>query len=209
MNIRDLTVKDYIDALSSDAPAPGGGSAGAMCGVQGAALTLMVINLTLGHERYTDYFNICRDAQQKMTAIRESFLDAADKDAEVFSAFSEAYKMPKATDEQKAARKEALAATAVDATKAPVEVMRMALDALGIIKKLVGNSNPKVASDLGVAAVNFLGCVQSEWLNVLINLSSITDVPVRNGLKNESEQLLQKAETLASRIFIKIEDSFK
>ena len=207
MNIREMEIEKYIDILSSDAPAPGGGSAGALCGAQGIALALMVANLTLGREKYQSCFDICNSAVRDGTVLQNEFLAAVDKDTEAFNVVSAAYKMPRQTDEQKRQRSEKIAQATIIATQAPLNVMRLAFKALQITETLVGNSNTNLVSDLGAAAVNLLACVKSEWLNVLINLGNIKDAALCEQLKSESVGLYTKSEALAGKIFSDVESA--
>ena len=107
MKLIDMQVKEYLDVLKSDAPAPGGGSVSALAGAQGVALFMMVADLTLGKEKYVDYQEVCREAKEKGAALYEELVASVDKDTEAFNLIAAAFKMPKKTDEEKAARKKA------------------------------------------------------------------------------------------------------
>ena len=70
MKLIDMQVKEYLDVLKSDAPAPGGGSVSALAGAQGAALFMMVADLTIGKEKYADWQEVCKAAQEKGSPLR-------------------------------------------------------------------------------------------------------------------------------------------
>ncbi len=201
MELTALTVKQYTELLGSDAPAPGGGSASALCGAQGAALTAMVARLTLGKAKYAEFEGLCQKAAEQAGALQSELLAAIDRDTAAFNKVSAAFKLPKETDEQKAARKNAIAEATLTATEVPFETMRLARRALDVCRTLVGKSNASAASDLGVAALNLLSCVRGAWLNVLINLGGVKDEAARARFQTEGERMEAEAAALADEIF--------
>ena len=111
MKLADLKVTEFVDLLASDAPAPGGGSAAALEGALGAALTAMVCELTTigkSKEKYAEYQEFVIASQKKATELKVRFVDVMDRDTEAFNVVSAAFGMPKATDEEKAARSAAI-----------------------------------------------------------------------------------------------------
>lgn len=107
--LSEMKINDYIDLLASDAPAPGGGSASALCGAQGAGLCAMVAALTLGKKKYEEHQELCRDVYEQARTLSERMCALIDEDTEAFNRVSAAFKLPKDTDEDKAARKTAIA----------------------------------------------------------------------------------------------------
>ena len=108
--LAELTTTEFVDLLASDAPAPGGGSAAALEGALGAALSAMVCGLTTvgkSKEKYADYQEFVIESQKKLTELKVAFVDVMDRDTEAFNVVSAAFGMPKATDEEKAARRAA------------------------------------------------------------------------------------------------------
>ena len=207
MELTAMTVNQYIEILGSDAPAPGGGSASALCGAQGAALTAMVAGLTLGRAKYAEFDELCRGAAAKAGELQVKLLAAIDNDTAAFNKVSAAFKLPKETDEQKAARKAAIADATLTATQVPFETMRLACEALEVCHSLVGKSNPNAASDLGVAALNLLSCVRGAWLNVLINLGGVKDEAERARFQSEGEQMEARAAAIAGEVYEAIKNS--
>ena len=207
MELTALAVSRYMEVLASDAPAPGGGSASALCGAQGAGLVAMVARLTVGRPRYAEYEDVCRQAADKADSLQQALLAAIDRDTEAFNQVSAAYKLPKETDAQKADRRAAIAAATLTATQVPFETMHVAFEALGVCGSIVGKSNPNAASDLGVAALNLLACVRGAWLNVLINLGGVADEAARTRFQTEGEKLEAAAAALADKIFGTVKNS--
>ena len=175
MKLIDMTVEQYSDLLGSSAPAPGGGSASALCGVQGAALIAMVAGLTIGKKKYALEQDLCVEVEKKATELKNKFILQVDKDSLAFELVSAALKLPKETDDEKSERKKAISAATLVATQVPFETMRMCLETLHLAKSLVGHSNANAASDLGVAALNLIAGIKGAWLNVLINLGGLSE----------------------------------
>ena len=175
MKLIDMQVKEYLKVLKSDAPAPGGGSVSALAGAQGVALFSMVADLTLGKEKYADDQEICRSAKERGASLYAELVESVDRDTEAFNLVSAAFKMPKETDEEKAARKQAIADGTLVATEVPFHTMELGYEGLMLAKSMIGRSNPNAASDLGVAILNRTGCIKGAWLNVKINLPGVKD----------------------------------
>ena len=184
------TVADYLKQLASAAPAPGGGAAAALSGAQGAALVTMVANLTIGNEKYKDYDLSCRTASAQTTALLQWFLTLMERDADAFSGYSTASRLPRGTDEQKAARTEAMQTALQACAEAPLETLRAASKGVALCKTLVGRSNPTVASDLFVAASLFRSCAESAAENVAVNLAYLKDQKLSDKLRDEAGKLL-------------------
>ena len=109
MKFEEMTVGAFIDELASNSPAPGGGSVAALCGSLASGLTAMVGNLTIGKEKYKDNWETMEKVFKESETLRASFVKLMNDDTDSFNIFMAAMKMPKDTDEQKAARKAAMA----------------------------------------------------------------------------------------------------
>ena len=201
MKLVDMTVTSYLDLLNSDAPAPGGGSASALCGAQGAALVSMVAGLTIGKKKYPDDQELCADVAVKASKLKDALLAQVDKDTEAFNLVSAAFKLPKETDEEKAARSKAIADATLVATQVPFETMKFCLEALQYSKSLIGHSNTNAASDLGVSALNLITCMKGAWLNVLINLGGVKDEEKAAAFRKEGEKMVKAAQKQADEIY--------
>ncbi len=201
MELVKLNVDEYIKLLGSDAPAPGGGSASALCGAQGAALVSMVARLTVGKKKYAEFDELCKDVAEKATEMQNNFIVQIDKDTNAFNLISEAFKLPKETDEEKAARSKSIADATLVATEVPFETLALSVKGLELLQTIVGKSNTNAASDLGVAALNFVSCAKGSWLNVLINLGGVKDEKKASEFKANGEALIEKAETLAHEVY--------
>ena len=201
MKLIDMQVKDYLDLLKSDAPAPGGGSVSALAGAQGVGLFMMVADLTLGKEKYADYQEICAEAKEKGMALYTELVESIDKDTDAFNLIAAAFKMPKETDEEKAARRQAIADGTLVATQVPFRTMQLGYEGLMLAKTMIGKSNPNAASDLGVAILNLTGCIKGAWLNVMINLPGVKDEEKAAYYAAEGKKMYEEADAIASGLY--------
>ena len=201
MKLAELKTSEFVDLLASDAPAPGGGSAAALEGALGAALTAMVCGLTVGKKKYAEFQELAESAQAKATDLKARFVDVMDRDTEAFNVVSAAFGMPKATDEEKAARSAAIQKGLEGCTKTPFEMMELAVETLELTASILGKSNDSAASDLGVSALSLRAAIQGAWLNVLINIGSLKDTALAEDYRAKGEALLAKALPLADEIY--------
>ena len=130
MKLEEMTVKDYIELLASDAPAPGGGSASALSGAQGAGLVTMAAGLTVGKKKYLDVSEKCSQLIKKGMPNVEALKNQIDRDTEAFNIVSGAFKMPKETDEQKKAARPRYKEAPLYLPRCPLRPCRWALRGL-------------------------------------------------------------------------------
>jgi len=201
MKLVEMSVARFDEILASDAAAPGGGSAAALEGALGIALTHMVGGLTLGKKKYAEHQEMIENLMARAERIRKDFIDVIDRDTEAFNGVSAVFSMPKETDEEKAARGEAMQTALKACTITPYEMMCYAVEALELTNSAVGKSNTSAASDLGVAALSLKAAIQGAWLNILINISGIKDEAFVAKYRAEGEAMLAKALPLADSIY--------
>ena len=207
MKLIELHLNEYLDILQSDAPAPGGGSVSALAGAQGAALLSMVCDLTLAKEKFAEEHELCREIGGRAGELYESFAKAIDEDTEAFNLVAAAFKMPKETEEDKAARRKAIADGTLESTKVPFRVMQMATEALGLADRLLGHYNRNCDSDYGVGVLNLLTCIRGAWLNVKINLPGVKDEALAAQYEAEGKKMIVESEEIAERIYKEIEEA--
>lgn len=205
MKLAQMTVAQFVDTVASDAPAPGGGSVAALEGSIGAALTAMVACLTQGRKKYADFAEYAAEVEKKGNDLKARFLDVMERDTEAFNLVSDAFGMPKETDEQKAARSAAIQDGLKACTKTPVEMMELSSEAATLAASLLEHGfNDTSASDLGVAFLSLRAGVQGAWLNVLINIGSIKDEAFAAEYRQKGEKLLETTLALCDRCFDRI-----
>ena len=207
MKLVDMKVNEFLYVLKSDAPAPGGGSVSALSGAEGCALFVMVADLTLGKEKYADFQDVCAAAKEKGLPLYRELTAAVDKDTDAYNLISDAFKLPKGTEEEKAARKKAIADGTLVATEVPFRTMQLGYEGLKVAETLVGHSNPNCTSDLGVGILQLRSCVFGAWMNVLINLPGVKDAEKASYFGAEGQKMYEEASVISSRCFSAITES--
>ncbi len=207
MKLCDMTVTQFVDTVASDAPAPGGGSVAALAGSIGAALAAMVGNLTQGRKKYAAYADFAAQVEHRGNELKAQLLDVMDRDTEAFMLVSNAFAMPKGTDEEKAARSAAIQEGLKACTRTPMEMMELMEEAVVLADSLRRSGfNDTAASDLGVAFLTLQAGIRGAWLNVLINISSVKDREFAEEYRARGKALLARALPLASEGYEKIVD---
>ncbi len=200
-----MTVNLFVDTLSSDAPAPGGGSAAALAGAIGVGLTAMVSCLTQGRKKYEEFAEFAANVEKRANELRMQLLDVMDRDTEAFNLVSAAFSMPKETEEQKAERSSAIQEGLKACTATPLECMELCDAAVALSTLLLENGfNVSSASDLGVAFLQLSCAIRSAWLNVLINVGSIKDEGFAASARARGEAMLRHALPLADAGYQKV-----
>ncbi|HUS13689.1 MAG TPA: cyclodeaminase/cyclohydrolase family protein [Chloroflexia bacterium] len=170
-----LSVTEFVDALASSTPTPGGGSASALAGAMGAAMVAMACNLTVGREKFAAVEAEMREVLAQATPLQATLIAAVDEDTRSYSAVSDAYKLPKASDVEKQARTAAIQQALQGASEVPLRVAQACAEVLTLTKIAQAKANPNVASDAYVAELLARAGRDGAIANVEINLSSITD----------------------------------
>ena len=201
MKMAEMNVTQFADVLASDAPAPGGGSTAALAGALGAALTAMVCELTVGKKQFAEVREDVLAVQAKSSELQKRFLDVMDRDTDAFLVVSNAFAMPKATDEEKAARSAAIQKGLEGCTATPFEMMQLAAETIELTESLLGRFNTASASDLGVGALSLRTAVQGAWLNVLINIGSLKNKELAENYRAKGQALVDEVVAAADRVY--------
>lgn len=196
---RDLTVDQFISVLASGAPTPGGGAAAAFAGSLGGALVSMVASLSVGRPKYADHEALLNEAMASGQDVADRLLALADEDAAAFSGFAVAMKMPRETDEEKAARTKALQAAARAASEAPFKIVQACLEVAVMAEALAGRSNKNASSDVEVAGLMAEAGARSAAANVFVNLPATGDEAAAGEMLARTEAILNDVERLAAR----------
>ncbi|MGQ9523808.1 MAG: cyclodeaminase/cyclohydrolase family protein [Armatimonadota bacterium] len=184
------SVASFLDELASTAPAPGGGAASALVGAVGAALVSMVCGLTLASDKYKDSESVLRPIFERADNLRAELLKLAEDDANAFGKVSTAMKMPRATQEQKAARTAALQASLKDACDVPLRIMRACAETLALCEPAAVHGTPHAVSDIGVAVHCASAALRGAEMNVAVNLSLIKDSAYVETARAQADELL-------------------
>jgi formiminotetrahydrofolate cyclodeaminase len=165
----------YLDEVAAGTPAPGGGSVTAVVGALAAALGEMVINLTLGREKYADAEASLRPARDRLTALRSSLLDAAAADEAAYQSYRDAASLPRTSDGEKTARKDAMQRALIAATDVPLAAARSAREVAEILQSVAREGNPHVRSDAALGALLAETALRGALLNVRGNTAMLED----------------------------------
>lgn len=174
-------MEQWLADLAARVPAPGGGAAAALNAAVSAALLGMVSAYTTG-PKWSDREDRMRELNALLSEHRYAAINLADADELAFKRVGEAYTMPKATDEEKAARREAIQHALVNAAEPPARVGELVLALLHIAGELAEDGNPNVLSDVAVAVSNARAALESAIVNVAINRGQIKDSSIRDDL---------------------------
>jgi formiminotetrahydrofolate cyclodeaminase len=175
MMLTEKPVTTFLDELASSAPAPGGGSVAALSGALGAALISMVCNLTVGKKKYVDVQEDVEALLEKSEALRKELVELLEADVRVYTEVSKAMKMPRDTEEEKAARNVAMQKALKAATGVPMQVAEACVEVIELCQPAAEKGNVNAVSDAGVAVLMAEAGLRSAALNVLINLAWIKD----------------------------------
>ncbi len=166
---------DFLEALASSEPTPGGGSAAAYTAAAGAALTAMVARVSMGKKKYASIEAEMQTVLEEAERLRAELTVAVDRDAAAFNGVMAAFRLPKETPEQKQARSEAIQAATLEAARVPMEVVGMAVAVMGLAVQVVTLGNINAISDGGSGAALARAALTGAGLNVRINLASLKD----------------------------------
>jgi glutamate formiminotransferase/formiminotetrahydrofolate cyclodeaminase len=195
-----MTVRDFADELSSNSPAPGGGSVAALCGALSSSLVAMVAALTWSKAGMEASRPAMRTAGNEAQALKDWFLDAVDRDTHAFNAVLAATRLPKKTPEDIAARAGAIECASQGAAKVPLDVLEATIRTLELSLQAAKDGNPNSVSDAGVAGAAALAAAEGAALNVRINLPSLTDPSVADEYLARQAGALSRARELAEKV---------
>ncbi|WP_430910334.1 methenyltetrahydrofolate cyclohydrolase [Methylobacterium sp. sgz302541] len=198
---RSETIEAFLDGLASSAPTPGGGGAAAISGAMGAALLSMVCNLTIGKKKYVEVEAELKDVLAKSEALRATLTGMIADDVAAFDAVMGAYGLPKATDEEKAARAETIQAALKVATDVPLACCRSCREVIDLARTVAEKGNLNVISDAGVAVLSAHAGLRSAALNVYVNAKGLDDRAFAEERLSELETLLGDAGTLNETVY--------
>ncbi|MDB4444536.1 cyclodeaminase/cyclohydrolase family protein [bacterium] len=200
MSLVDLTLKAFIDQLSGDTPAPGGGSVAALAGGLSAALCLMVTRLTLGREKYRDVWKDMARVRDAADKHARRLLELVDEDTEAYNQVMAAFRLPKGSDDLKAARKEAIGVANKGAALVPLDTLRTLSQLVDLIGEALEKGNPNCITDAGVAVQLIRAAATGAAYNIRINVSGISDNEFSTETITETKALLDHINIAVNRL---------
>lgn len=196
----DMNLVAFANETASESPAPGGGSIAAYVGVLGASLGTMVANLSAHKRGWDERWEEFSDWALKGQQFKDQLLFLVDEDTRAFNKIMDAFGLPKKTEEDKLARKQAIEEASKYAMEIPFKVMKTAFGSFEVMKAMAETGNPNSVSDAGVGALCALTAVEGAWLNVKINASGIEDKAFTTDLLEKANEIAGKAKILRDEI---------
>jgi len=201
----EMKLTDFVDEVSRESPAPGGGSIAALAGALGAALSSMVSNLTANKRGSENVDEILNKAAVECQEIKEKLVKAIDEDTNAFNAYMDARRLPNKTDEEKKAREGAMQAGLKQAVMVPLNTAKQSYRAIEIAEAVAKNGNPNSITDVGVGAQSAYTGVLGGIYNVLINLKEIKDEKFNSDMRKTCSELKEKAKKKLNEVLSFVE----
>jgi glutamate formiminotransferase/formiminotetrahydrofolate cyclodeaminase len=195
-----MTLTGFADETASESPAPGGGSISAYVGSLGVSLATMVANLSSHKKGWDSRWEEFSNWAEKGQHYKDELLKLVDADTAAFNKIMTAFGLPKATDEEKAARKQAIQEATKFAIEIPFKVMRLSYESMALIKAMADTGNPNSVSDAGVGALCARSAVMGAFMNVRINASGYDDKTFVEGIIAKGKDIENKTIALEAEI---------
>jgi len=201
---RTAPVEKYLADAAAGQPTPGGGSASALAGALGAAMAAMAANFTVGKKKFAAVEPKVRPILQQCEDGCRRLAELMDRDVEAYATVSAAYRMPRDTAEQKAARKAAIQHALKVAMAEPLETFRLCRELVALLDRLADTANPNLISDVGVAAILLEAALRGAKMNVEINLAYLKDKPLVARTRDELDAGAAEAAATAASVIERV-----
>lgn len=195
-----MSINDYLARTASGDPVPGGGSSAALNAALGAALAEMVANLTIGRKGFETVKAEMRSVAQKASALRAKLILDIDRDSDAYARVLAAFRLPKATEADKAVRVKDIQEAFKQAALVPLGVARDALAVMDLGRVAIAKGNPSAASDAAAGVLAARMAARTAVYNVRINLGSIRDEEFTAELRREADRVEIEAESKEAEI---------
>lgn len=202
----NMSLNDFANETASESPAPGGGSISAYIGSLGASLSSMVANLSAGKRGWDDKIEKMSEIAYQSQIIKDKLLFLVDEDTRAFNKVMDSFALPKNTDQEKQIRKDSIENANKYAAEIPLKVMETAFESFKLIKEMVENGNPNSVTDAGVGALCTKTCIHGAYLNVKVNVSSISDKNFTENLMSKANKILENSKDLEKEILEIVEN---
>ncbi|MBN1300763.1 MAG: glutamate formimidoyltransferase [Melioribacteraceae bacterium] len=203
----EMKLNEFVDEVSRESPAPGGGSIAALAGAIGASLSSMVSNLSANNRGSESVDNILNTAAVKCQEIKNQLIGAVDDDTNAFNEYMDARRLPSKTDEERAVREAAMQNGLKKAVLVPLNTARLSYEVVKIADSVARNGNPASITDVGVGAQSAYTGVLGGIYNVLINLKDIKDKRFVDHMRNECDELKKSAQEELAKVLEYVESS--
>jgi glutamate formiminotransferase/formiminotetrahydrofolate cyclodeaminase len=203
--LMNLSVLGFVDEVSRETPAPGGGSVAALTGALGGALTSMVANLSVGKGEFDSmYDQLCQISTQAQE-VKDLLVTAVDADTKAFDSVLTGMRMPKDSEEERKVRTTAIENGYKRATLVPLETAKTCLSAMDLANEMAGLADSTMMSDVGTGCLMAEAGLRSAIYNVRINLPNISDQTFQEDVGGQIIDLLSSCEKLREAVSEKVE----
>lgn len=197
MSVANQNCSDFLDALASKSPTPGGGGASALVGAVGIALASMVGNYTVGKKAYAHVEADVLDMMERATVLRQELLALVDADAAAFAPLSKAYGIPK----DDPSRDEVMEGCLRNAAQPPMDMVRLTCKAIDLHKEMLEKGSKMVLSDVGTGVVFCWSALYGAALNVKVNTKSMLDRTYADAMNQEVDSLMEQYWKVAEEVY--------
>ncbi len=198
--LTEKTVKEFLDEVASNSPAPGGGSVAALCGSLASALCSMVCRLTIGKKKYADVSGELQAVLEKTEFYRSEFTRLIDEDTKAFNFVMAAFKLPKDTEENQQVRNKAIEEALKKAVDVPMEVLKYTSEMIELSITIAQKGNINSVSDASVGSLLLQSTGLAALYNILINLKSIQDNEFVSAKQQELAHYTSKIEEFSTAL---------
>ena len=211
MKLIEMSLQEFLSAVDSDQPAPGGGSVAAYVSALGAGLARMTGHLTINKKKFASLDETDQNAFKKnfesIQALQDKLEAIVDEDTVAFNKVMAAYGLPKETDKEQEIRNQAIADATLEATKCPMEAASLAYQALSFTPALIEHANKNAISDLASGMFLLQSGMKCSILNVKINLAGLEDEKLKEAYLNDCALITEQAENIINENMKKIEEN--
>ena len=198
--IVDMSIKNYIDVLSSKSSMPGGGTTSALTAAMGVSLYLMVINLSIDNDKYLDYRTTLVKIREELEGFKNQLLSLIDEDVKAYESMLSVYEMTSNTDEEKDIKAQKKQEALTLCAEPPMKVIQVSLACMEYASKKFSKTTKSAESDLIVGTINLKSAINSSYQNVLINVKYIKDEEQAEGFKTFAKAMVEKSKVITHMI---------
>ena len=202
----DMNMNEFLNVLSSKEPVPGGGGACGYVAAVGMSLGNMVLALTTGKKKYAEYQDEIEKLIVRANDLTKELAECMDKDAKAFKPLSEADGLPKDTDEQLKHREDVMERALIAASEAPLSMMEVIVEAIGLIDRISVIGSRLAISDAGVGVQMCKAALNGASLNVYINTKLMKDTDVADDMNTRADELIIRGNQMADEVYDRVMD---
>jgi len=209
LKLDDLSVREFVEELSSSKPTPGGGSTAALCGVLGAALSSMVAGITRKKEKFKDRWPLLEELASSSKQLKEQLLSLVQQDTDAYQEVVSALKLSRETEQHRIARRETIQKSLQQAAAVPLQTLRASETLMDTAKQAVAQGDPITVTDAGAAVHLAYAAGMIASYNVRINLSQIEDEEFRFQAFREVEERVSRLKALLAEMESYVSEQLK